>query len=85
VWLFQAPLLPEAPIAAHDFLAPSSSLDFLKDSSDAHRSAYAWLFQAPLLPEALLAAHDFEAIDKAFTDAGQMGVQSPGESLLPLK
>lgn len=44
-----------------------------------------WLFQAPLLPEALLAAHDFEAIDKAFTDAGQMGVQSPGESLLPLK
>jgi len=44
-----------------------------------------WLFQAPLLPEALLAAHDFEAIDKAFTDAGQMGLQSPGESLLPLK
>jgi len=31
VWLFQAPLLPEAPIAANDILAPSSSLDFLKD------------------------------------------------------
>jgi pimeloyl-ACP methyl ester carboxylesterase len=49
-----------------------------QDAEQKRKSAYVWLFQLPLLPELLIAAHDFEAIDKAFTDSSQMGVQSSG-------